>query len=66
MSQTDERIERLESQVREQAQIIDKLQNMLRIAANYQNEDVGGRLDGVQAALLKAGEVKARNGGRRR
>ena len=47
-------------------ELVNKLQEQLRIAANYRNEDLSTRVDGVQFALGKAATVKARDRGRRR
>lgn len=60
------RIAELEREVRDLSQALIRLQNYLRIAANYQNSSSDARLDGIQAALLKAAEVKARDGRKRR
>lgn len=56
----------LTRRVAELEETVNKLQEQLRIAANYKNEDLGTRVDGVQFALGKAATVKARDRGRRR
>ncbi len=56
----------LHQRVQALEELVNKLQEQLRIAANYRNEDLNTRVDGVQFALGKAATVKARDRGRRR
>ena len=65
MSSVEQEIN-LHRRVVELEEIVKKLQEQLRIAANYRNDDLSTRVDGVQFALGKAATVKARDRGRRR
>ena len=56
----------LTRRVAELEETVNKLQEQLRIASNYKNEDLDTRVDGIQFALGKAATVKARDRGRRR
>jgi len=65
MSSVEQEIN-LHRRVVELEEIVKKLQEQLRIAANYRNDDLNTRVEGVQFALGKAATVKARDRGRRR
>ncbi len=56
----------LSQRVQSLEELVKKLQEQLRIAANYRNDDLNTRVEGVQFALGKAATVKARDRGRRR
>lgn len=60
-------IETLERRIMELESIVTKLQERLRVAGNYQNNDIETRVDAIQHLLVEAAQVKARTrNGRRR
>ncbi len=66
MSFEEQRIHELETEVRTLNRCITGMRNMIKIAAEYKNEDLETRVNGIQEALKKAAEYEPRQQGRRR
>jgi hypothetical protein len=59
-------IAELRDLVHEQAEVIRKMKEELRKAANYKNDDLSTRINAIQHQLGNAATVKARPKGRKR
>jgi len=55
-----EKVELLETEVRSLNRVLAGQRHWLKVAAKYENEDLGKRLDAIQAALLRAAEYEPR------
>lgn len=62
----EERIRDLEREVRRLSSVVVYTKNQMRIAGKYQNEDLEARVNGIQAALLRAAEYEGKTDVRRR
>jgi hypothetical protein len=66
MSFEEQRIHDLEMEVRTLNRCITGMRNMIKIAADYKNDDLETRVSGIQEALKRAAEYEPRQQGRRR
>ena len=53
-------VDNLASRLRSQEQTLNKVQEALRIASKYKNEDTRQLVEGIQAALDRAATAEAR------
>lgn len=56
----EERLLEVERRERENHQILVGIQNALRIASKYKNDDVDALVAGIQAAIARGAEAKPR------
>ncbi len=66
MSLDEQRIRDLETEIRTLNRCITGMRNMIKIAAEYKNDDLEIRVNGIQEALKKAAEYEPRQQGRGR